>query len=205
MTVSNNNKPILKAAILLPVHLHDHHGSNDLEQPLLEKDNSDGDGDEGTTEQVRITKLQQAGNFGIGALLGIAFSVVGFHLLLNEYSLASWSRTQVVLFALAWSSVTGLASYTMFSATHYHVLQTPSSLWERLEYCFALGVFLGFCMACTVTDIQFGLPMSSVFLTLAVAIVWTVFMMAFAASSPDQVETKRPSSTKGTVLPMVMV
>jgi hypothetical protein len=196
------DKPIY-TAVLVPMPRRQ---ADDLTLPLLDNETSP----ESTADNASIPFSHKTCNFLLGALIGMAFSVLGFRVLLNEYSLALWSRPQVVLFALVWSSITGIVAYMIFMATHYYALDTPYALWERLEYFFAMGVFLGFCAACTVTDVKIGLPLSSILLTLAVAIVWTMLMMAFAVSAaPAEVETNKSSRrrrrAKGTALPFVMV
>lgn len=196
------NKPIY-TAVLVPISISQ--DDNDMSLPLLEKTPSS---EENT---AKVTTYHKAANFFLGVLIGMGFSVLGFHALMHQFTLGLWSRTQVVLFALAWSTITGVSAYSIFATAHYYVLCTPGAFWERLEYYFALGVFLGFCAACTVTDVRFGLPMSSILLTLAVAIVWTMLMMAFAANTGSDEEPEhgvvksRRRRQKGTVLPLVMV
>jgi hypothetical protein len=178
--------------------------NDDLSFPLLDQTISRKDSVDGH----EITTSHKICNFFLGTLIGMAFSVSGFHLLLHKYSLAIWNPYQVILFALGWSSVTGIVAYLCFMAVHYYGFQTPYKVWERLEYYFAMGVFLGFCAACTITDVVFGLPMRSILVTLTVAFAWALLMMTCATNnSTDDDDSKGRCRhiSKGTVLPMVMV
>jgi hypothetical protein len=178
--------------------------NEDLSLPLLDQPMNPKD----SVDAYEITTSHKICNFSLGALIGIVFSVTGFHLLLNHYSLAAWSRLQVVYFALGWSSITGIVAYSCFMALHYYGFQTPYKVWERLEYYFAMGVFLGFCAACTATDVMFGLPLRSILLTLTVALAWALLMMTCAtnlSTDDDDSTLPRRHRSKGTVLPMVMV
>lgn len=142
---------------------------NDLETPLIEQKPS-------IVVSNEVSYFQKTAHFVMGSLIGVTFSVVGFYILMHQYSLASWGRLEIVAFALLWSGSTGITSFLSFTALHKVCLATPSLKQEHLEYFFALGVFAGFCSACTVTDVRYGLPLSSILMTFGVACAWALLM-----------------------------
>ena len=141
-----------------------------------------------------------------GASIGVVFSLIGFHLLLQYHS---YECTNIFVFALIWSTVTSTVAYVLFglgwSYLMYVYQQVPrvyTSLMDEdfladIEYYFALGAFIGFCGACTVSDIVYGLPWVGVALTVVVAFLWTLVMTWFASRGRDD--------RKRTVLPLVLV
>ncbi|GAX24586.1 hypothetical protein FisN_4Hh104 [Fistulifera solaris] len=142
---------------------------NDLETPLIEQKPT-------AVVSNQVSYFQKAAHFIMGALIGITFSVAGFYILMHQYSLASWGRLQIVAFALLWSGSTGITSFLSFTALHKVCLATSTLKQEHLEYFYALGVFAGFCSACTVTDVRYGLPLSSILMTFGVACAWALLM-----------------------------
>jgi hypothetical protein len=77
------------------------------------------------------------------------------------------------------------------------------------EYHVALGVFLGFCVACTVTDYIYGMSYGNILVTVVIAIMWACLMVVFSKGSLPSSDKNRTTMTtkarKGTVLPLVMV
>jgi hypothetical protein len=125
------------------------------------------------------------------------------------------SGKKVVLFSLAWSSLTSIAAYLFFGifwsivlymnqeSVHFNELSSDAFMVDVLEYHYALGVFLGFCLACTVTDVLHGMPWFSVLSTLGIALLWAKLMMWFASKNSDCVAAQKKQ--KGTSLPLLMV
>lgn len=170
-----------------------------------------------TTDSAK--KSVQAIHFGAGIVTGILFSLGGFSILLQHWQ--DMNRTNVLGFSVAWSAVTSLTAYLLFRLLTVATTRTWTStnsatnltedMLTVLEYCFAVGVFLGFCGACTVTDVATGMPWKNVVVTLAVAAAWAALMISCAvaaiqknndhASGPPVLARRR----QGTVLPMVMV
>jgi hypothetical protein len=84
-----------------------------------------------------------------------------------------------------------------------------------LEYCFAVGVFLSFCGACTWTDVAYGMPASSILLTVAVAAAWASLMVCCVLSvsdknnknsgSDEEEQQAKHHLVRGTVLLLVFV
>lgn len=145
--------------------------------------------------------------FASGASIGIFFSILGFHVLLSYKGGSSYSS--IFLFALIWSTVTSTVAYGVFGMgwsymihTYRHIPRVYASLMDEdfladMEYYFALGVFIGFCTACTASDIIYGLPWTGVILTAFVAFLWTLVMTWFVSRGRDV--------RRGTVLPLVVV
>lgn len=191
-------------------------GSVELAIPLLDRSSHSHDHEEDNDEQQELTLWHKTVNFLTGSWIGMALSFLGFHVLVNHASITLWSRLQVVLFALTWSSITGLVAYLSFMAVHVFALNTPTAVWTKLEFHFAQGVFLGFCSACVLTDIIYGFPVRSVLLMVAVSLSWPILMIACdqltseARERPQKGHTSSTgtittASNKGTMLPMVMV
>jgi hypothetical protein len=167
--------------------------------------------------------------FAVGAVLGILFSVVGFYL--QE----TFRFANIFWYSLAWSCLTSVASYALFygwtvfcdgsrrrqSHPGSNAAATTSAS-VKLEYHFALGVFLGFCLACIVTDVFLQMPLKSILMTIAIAVAWAG-VMAYCGSlegddddEPCDADNNghvlaRPTAAifrgerKGTVLPLVIV
>jgi hypothetical protein len=166
--------------------------------------------------------------FAVGAVLGILFSVAGFYL--QE----TFRFANIFWYSLAWSCLTSVASYALFygwtvlcgsrrrpshpgSAAAATTSATSS---VKSEYHFALGVFLGFCLACIVTDVFLRMPLKSILMTIAIAVAWAG-VMAYCGSLEDEGDDcdadtnghvlARPTAAmfrgerKGTVLPLVLV
>jgi hypothetical protein len=127
--------------------------------------------------------------FGAGSLLGISFSVLGF------YVQETFHFASIFGYSLAWSCLTSVASYGFFVAISSS-LSSSSNDEDRysqeqvrsMEYCFALGVFLGFCTTCTVTDVLLGMPAKNILLTVAVAVAWALVMAACGGGNNDNTE-----------------
>jgi hypothetical protein len=211
-------KPIY-TAVLLEVTSVDQDCSrssdNGLEEPLLgrgerasEESTRRGDG-EGDLPRRMIRVLTFLG----GMILGVCFSIMGFNELFHNYRDVSGKK--VVLFSLAWSSLTSIAAYLFFGifwsivlylkqeSVHFTELSSDAFMVDVLEYHYALGVFLGFCLACTVTDVLHGMPWFSVLSTLAIALLWAKLMMWFASKNSARAESHL--KPKGTSLPLMMV
>lgn len=171
---------------------------NELETPLIERKPT-------TRVTNEVSYFQKTAHFIMGALIGITFSVVGFYVLMNQYSLASWGRLQIVAFALLWSGSTGITSYLSFTALHKICLATSALKQEHLEYFFALGVFAGFCSACTVTDVRYGLPLSSILMTFGVACAWAFLMTLSKPPSIDEAQAQIQSDDEEEGKPLQVV
>jgi len=187
----SSNKPIY-TAVLMP--LRSLRNENELSLPLLESENE--------PAQKRITATSIFVQLILGLIVGAAFSVFGFQVLVNDVSLSEWSHLQVVLFALGWSTITGVSSYTIFLGVHCCGLSTPTDIIEGLEYYFAIGVFIGFCIACTVTDIRYGLPLHSIFLSLSLACAWIALMIHLTPRSEPEEEERE---SKRQALPSIAI
>jgi hypothetical protein len=223
MSTINNSKPIYTAVLL------DLETSEALQQqlsaPLLSHDDDDdanalssSSASESTSTATTVKIL----NFLAGICIGVIFSCLGFRVLVEHWH--TMGQTDVMLFSVIWSSVTSAAAFILFSilytATCYYFgsnnstaacLESTKTI-AILEYCFAVGVFLGFCGACTWTDVVYGMPTSSILLTVVVAALWASLMIycAFATSKSEQeAEDKeiaqRRIGRRGTVLPLVFV
>lgn len=158
-------------------------------------------------DEDRSAKSYKITPFLAGALLGAAFSVIGFRILVKQQSDDSYQS--IFWFALLWSTVTSTVSYCFFGAfwcalrksyqesTFYRTLSNHNFLAD-IEYYFAVGVFIGFCFACTISDILYGLPWIGICLTVAVACVWTGIMTWFASGNKEE-------ERHATILPTVIV
>lgn len=192
------SKPIY-AAVLIPTSLEKTETMTDhLSLPLLECKERKIDDVEPRSEVSRCEKFS---NFLMGMTIGMIFSAVGFHFLLQSFAVLTWSRNQVILFTLAWSTITGVSAYCYFAMLHYCLLKTPCNFWELLEHWFAIGVFLGFCAACTAIDVIYGLPFQSVLITLTVAVGWVAIMLVCSGTTTEKSE----SSKRGKSLPLPFV
>jgi hypothetical protein len=163
----------------------------------------------------------QVACFGAGSLLGIGFSVLGFRVQ-ETFHFAS-----IFGYSLAWSCFTSIASYGIFTAL-LSCLPSSSSLpnanastsqdrrVRSMEYSFALGVFLGFCAACTVTDVLLGMPLKNILLTVTVAAAWALVMAYFGGANNESEDDNECFDggdelvrvvvpQKGTRLPLVIV
>jgi NhaP-type Na+/H+ or K+/H+ antiporter len=228
MSTITNSKPIYTAVLL------DLETAEALQQqlsaPLLSHGDDDHDDDANalssstSSKSTSTAKTAKIVNFLAGICIGVIFSSLGFRVLVQHWH--NMGQSDVMLFSVIWSSVTSAAAYIMFS-TLYTVTccyfgssnnsdaaacMESSKLISILEYCFAIGVFLGFCGACTWTDVAYGMPASSIALTVVVAAVWACLMLycAFATSKLAQDEeeeqlAQRRISRRGTVLPLVFV
>eukprot|EP00522_Entomoneis_paludosa_P012252 CAMPEP_0172450436 /NCGR_PEP_ID=MMETSP1065-20121228/8772_1 /TAXON_ID=265537 /ORGANISM="Amphiprora paludosa, Strain CCMP125" /LENGTH=188 /DNA_ID=CAMNT_0013202217 /DNA_START=20 /DNA_END=586 /DNA_ORIENTATION=+ len=142
-----------------------------------------------------------------GSIIGAAFSIIGFRLLIETQGHDSYKN--IFLFALLWSTVTSTVAYIFFGLLWTALLQAYQNtkvykiladydFLADIEYYFALGVFIGFCFACTISDIVYGLPWVGVTLTIVVAGLWTLVMTWFASRG-------REEDRNGTSLPSVVV
>jgi hypothetical protein len=171
--------------------------------------------------------------FAVGSLLGILFSAAGF------WIQEAFRFANIFWYSLAWSCLTSVASYAIFygwtvccpsssssvaAAAESAAGPTSSrSTTVKSEYHFALGVFLGFCLACIVTDVLLRMPLKSILMTVAIAVAWAG-VMAYCGTledddgvdeeGEDAIEdgrVARPTAAllqgerKGTVLPLVIV
>jgi hypothetical protein len=206
-TTTITGKPIYTAVLLEVTSVHQDSNSNSdgLEEPLLgRRERSSNNLPRG---MIRVL------TFVGGMILGVCFSIMGFNELFHNYRDVSGKK--VVLFSLAWSSLTSIAAYLFFGifwsivlylnqeSVHFDELSSDAFMVDVLEYHYALGVFLGFCLACTVTDVLHGMPWFSVLSTLGIALLWAKLMMWFAAKHSD-CAAKQPK-LKGTTLPLLMV
>lgn len=151
-------------------------------------------------QQRSPSSIYRGRYFTAGALLGIFFSILG-SMLHQSFPVDEY----MLLFALSWSCLTSLSAYLLFYAwtADYEEVNAKKTHKEDehlhiQEFYYAIGVFLGFCLACTVTDIVIGMPLSSVGLTILVAIAWSFVMLKCA----KQQQTSQPTTTE---LPFVIV
>jgi hypothetical protein len=220
MSTIASSKPIYTAVLL------DLDTAEALQQqlyvPLLSHDDDDDDdayalSSSSSTRTVTTVKVL---NFLTGICIGVIFSCLGFRVLLEQWQ--TMSQTDVMLFSVIWSSVTSVSAYLLFNALYaatrcfigsnnessdYMESTRTTSL---LEYCYAVGVFLGFCGACTWTDVVYGMPAKSIFLTIVVAAMWAYLMIYCALkTSPSEQEEEEERAQRrrhrGTILPMVFV
>jgi hypothetical protein len=121
--------------------------------------------------------------FFVGSVWGMFFSVLGF------YVQQSCRFRSILAYSLSWSCLTSLASFGLFYGTGWvldRVTSLPYEHYENartLEYSFAVGVFSGFCTACTITDVVLGMPLRNILVTVAVAVVWAAVMVYCGASA----------------------
>ena len=210
-------KPIYTAVLL---EVQQEGGS--LEEPLLvqgeerSSESSSNDIQETATHTSALPRgMIRVLTFLGGMILGCVFSVMGFNELFSNYRDVLGKK--VVLFSLAWSSLTSVAAYLFFGifwsavlyfhqeSVHFDELSSDAFMVDVLEYHYALGVFLGFCLACTVTDVLHGMPWFSVLSTLFIALLWAKLMMWFASKTSSTSSTAPPALRKGTNLPMMVV
>jgi hypothetical protein len=222
MSTITNSKPIYTAVLL------DLETAEALQQqlsaPLLSHDDNDdanalSSPSSSSTSTATPVKVL---NFLAGICIGIIFSCLGFRVLVQHWH--NMGQSDVMLFSVIWSSVTSAAAFILFSALYALTccyfgsnnstaacLESTKTI-SILEYCFAVGVFLGFCGACTWTDVAYGMPTESILLTVVVAALWACLMIycAFATSKSEQEAedaelAQRRIGRRGTVLPLVFV
>lgn len=145
-------------------------------EPLL----SEADGDSvqrrrrsSTTSKTSYATMK-ALCFVIGSLLGIVFSMTGF------YIQEQYQFQHILYYSLSWSCFTSAFAYIAFFFWMYD--ENDEKKLEVTEFYFALGVFLGFCGACTTTDIVLGMPWQSIVVTVLVALCWAM-LMAYCANT----------------------
>lgn len=136
--------------------------------------------------------------FFVGSLIGIISSMTGF-LLQQHFQFES-----ILAFALTWSCVTSVTSYLLFYGFFFTEAELHINSPSSLEYYFALGVFLGFCVCCTGTDVLIGMPAQSILLTVMVGILWALLMMYCAGHNASRTRTSK-KVLRGTKLPLIMV
>jgi hypothetical protein len=220
-TTNSNSKPIYTAVIL------DLETAEALQEqlnvPLLSHYANDAHAmqSSSTSTSTASTPVKIL-NFLMGLCTGVLFSCAGFVVLVHHWH--NMDQTDIILFSVIWSSVTSIAAYVLFSLLYIGTccyfgsnsscsasLESQQTI-SILEYCFAVGVFLGFCGACTWTDVAYGMPASSVFLTVVVASLWACLMvycaMATSGNNSDDEYCEQPAHSRrrrGTVLPLVFV
>ena len=218
MSTSTNSKPIYTAVLL------DLETAEALQQqlnaPLLSHADDDDDAHALSSSSSTTTATAvKVFNFLTGLCVGAMFSCLGFCVLIQHWH--AMGQTDVMLFSVIWSSVTSAAAYLLFSAMYAatccffgsnnsSISMESTKTISMLEYCFAVGVFLGFCGACTWTDVAYGMPAESILLTVAVAVLWACLMIycAFVTSPSEQEEEEERAqrrSRRGTILPLVFV
>ena len=180
--VSSSKKTVYFAVPLLDVPLIDDADQEQLpiqlKEPLLTKQH---DGSRKVGEECTVWKSAKTWLYLLaGVIVGVTFYGIGLYILVNYYNIASMGRSNVVMFSFLWANMTFIAFYLLFSV---------------FEFRFALGVFIGFCTASTLTDISFGMPWKG---SLIIASV----LVYFAARAVNG-HTER--ERRGTVLPMVLV
>ena len=179
--------------------------------PLLSRENQDAVLETAENESLATNTNQGLQKYGCraffsGMLLGFfCYCLVDSDLIPSlrlEHVFANSMAT-----ALLWSSITSIIAYGVFwfswSMMEQHYYQSNNknekpkndTLFEHMEYYYTLGVFLGFCMACTIDVILFGIPLVGVLSMVAVATMWTWVMIKVA---PEE-------EPRATVLPMVVV
>jgi hypothetical protein len=181
--------------------------------------------------QPVLSSLSVAVNLVFGCVLGVSFSVSGFYLLVTHWPImTSWS---VLSYSLVWSSATSAAAYILFglawsicgiekrSGRLVNANDDDSDsddeeddteendiyidrMAHQAEYYFAMGVFIGFCGASTVTDIMFGMSWFNIAVTVVIALVWASIMMHCAARELDALALPK-SKTATLVLPESVV
>jgi hypothetical protein len=149
-----------------------------------------------------------------GMILGICFSIMGFNELFRNYH--DVSEKKVVIFSLAWYSLTGIAAYLFFGifcsfihymsqeSNHFNELSSDAFMVDVLAYHYVSGFYLGTCLGCTVTDVLHGMPWLSILTTLGIDLLWAKLMMWWFASK-NSVCAKEQMKQKGTKLPLMMV
>jgi formate-dependent nitrite reductase membrane component NrfD len=225
MSITNTSKPVYMA-VLLDMDTEALELQQQLNAPLLSNHADQDDNIQSQTSTTGPATIKIL-NFLLGLLTGAAFSCAGFAVLIRHWQ--DMLKSDVMLFSVLWSSVTSVSAYLLFSLLYiatcsYFASDSKSSSLSKtlesqytiavLEYCFAVGVFLGFCGACTWTDVAYGMPASSILLTVTVAAAWAALMVCCALSVSDK-NTKNSGSdeqeqaqrrlVRGTVLPLVFV
>jgi len=149
----------------------------------------------------------------IGAMLGVMFSLTGF------FVQETFKFERILWYSLGWSCLTSFTSYLLYCGLmtiqpeevgtedvdpeqqqRQHSDSGPEEHEdeEDLEYSFALGVFAGFCFACTCTDLVLGMPMRSILGTVAVALLWAALMTRCARRTGRRSDdTKKTQSSNG--------
>uniref|UniRef100_A0A7S2Y222 Transmembrane protein n=1 Tax=Entomoneis paludosa TaxID=265537 RepID=A0A7S2Y222_9STRA len=200
---TSSNKAIYTAVPLLPRDnddLDESHTTAAVEQ-LLPQEHIHQDHEE--EADAVTTQKHSLKPFFFGMMIGLAC-----YCLVDSNLIPSFQLQNVLVNSLAtalmWSTITSALAYGIFwsvwtvmerSVSEGSILENQD-FFEHMEYYFTLGVFLGFCTACTVDVILFGIPLLGVMSMVLVAFLWTLVMLNVAP--PQQ-------RSKGTVLPMVIV
>lgn len=180
---------------------------DDLHRPLMlaESENEENQittGQEAETTTTMFQRYTTLAHFFMGTTLGVVFSTAGFELLLKGI-VAPTTTLYIVGFSCIWSFGTYFLAYLLFEVLHPnnngqktcdHCSEQSTLQHECWEYVYALGVFIGFCFACVVTDVHYGMPVRSLTWTLGSAVIWLLFMVVFLVVR----ENDKPSHTDGT-------
>jgi succinate dehydrogenase hydrophobic anchor subunit len=129
--------------------------------------------------------------FLLGAFLGICSSSLGY-----QIHAAYSSTINLIAYSIVWSTLTSAVALGLYVVLEEYVGES-----RLREYMFAVGVFLGFCGACTVTDFVLGMPRISLLCTAAIAALWTGVMAYFARGEKNRDDHLATRVNKGVVLP----
>jgi hypothetical protein len=162
--------------------------NDDLEQPLLPKQENDGfiviiptSHQHHSTNTMTKTSSSSCSSLRpialvLGGLVGIfiQFSSLGANFLSEQLQLDS---DQVLVFSLIWSfwtSVMGIGILVVIRRILTLFLEVHDSLLVQIECCFAIGATLGLNIAWTITDLAMGLEthMTQSLVTLLGTLLW---------------------------------
>jgi preprotein translocase subunit SecG len=139
------------------------------------------------------TKVQIL-NFLTGLCTGVMFCCAGFTVLHQHWD--NMGPKDVLLFSVVWGCVTSIVTCLLFSllfigttrcsvgnnSSNSKCLESRQTI-SILENCFGAGIFLGFCGACTWTDVAYGTSTNIHILTVVVAVFWACLMIYCALAT----------------------
>lgn len=201
---SSNNKAIYTALPLLP---------SDKDDQIMPTTEIASHGDDSVVVNNSLDRSYSLKPFVFGMIVGFAC-----YCLVDSRVVPNLDFRNVLLNSLAtallWSTITSLLAYGIFWATwmllerqetreeENNNLFQSQEFFEQVEYYFTLGVFLGFCTACTVDVILFGIPFLGVMSMVFVAFLWTLVMLKVAPVRHQKILNQE---AWGKALPMLIV
>lgn len=127
-----------------------------------------------------------------GSLVGMLSAFVGLYCLDAVVNLPT--KASVVWYSFTWSLCTALLAYSLFHGSRAifrlcqgSVSKTDVYIHNRVERFFCLGVFLGFCLTCTVHDAANGFPLVDIVITIFTASLWALLMVVWAVEGDEPV------------------
>jgi len=146
----------------------------DLEQPLLPICSTDVKNEKNVN--VLCFWKYHVMSFAGGSAIGALMSIIAFQVLAGI--LDGMNSTQVFFYSIGSAALTSIIAYVVFCAvtSNYNMSSTNAEFVDKFEIFYAIGVFLGFCSACEVSDLLSGTPVVSVALTVVMSFIWAGVM-----------------------------